>query len=75
MYDRFITLVQYCMDQGYRQVTGQIDGRRFDGTLEQLFLLLASEMHELANTMVYRWLRPHSSAVIEGDGINLTISK
>lgn len=75
MYDRFLTVVQKSMDHGYRQVTGQIDGRRFDGTLYQLYLLLGTEMHELANTMVHRWLRPHSSAVIEGDGINLTISK
>lgn len=75
MYDRFLTMVQYCMDQGFRKVTGQIDGRRFDGTLYQLYLLLGTEMHELANTMVHRWLRPHSSAIIEGDRINLTISK
>lgn len=76
MHERFLTVLMFSQDQGYQTVTGQINGSQFTGTISELIWLLGTKMYyNLANVMVYRWLRSGTSAIIEGDGINLTISK
>lgn len=77
MHDRFLTVLMFSQDQGYQTVTGQINSRQFDGTISELIWLLGTKKmyHNLANVMVYRSLRSVNTAIIEGDGINLTISK
>lgn len=75
MYDRFLTVLLYSQDQGYKTVAGIVNGHQFTGPISELIELVGGPLYQMANALVYRTLQSGYTAFIEGDQINLTISK
>lgn len=75
LHERFLTVLLYSQDQGYKTAAGRLDGHQFTGPISELIELVGGPLYQLANALVYRSLQASNTAFIEGDGINLTISK